>query len=214
MRHTQLADQKGFTIIELMIATSVLSVILVMVSVMMIGVGKLYNKGINLSRVQGNVRAINSEISQQIQLSNATPHPGADDSSTQPSYTFKSLCIGPTRYSYVLNHQIGSTVVSPQLKHVLWRDKDDGTCKPRDLTSSSPSGDGTELIAPNSSLTAFDVQLQPSSYKVTVGVAYGDDGPEGLINFAGINSRCKGGTGDEYCATAYLSTDVVQRVPL
>ncbi len=65
--------QKGFTIIELMIATAVLSTILVMVTVVMVNIGSLYYKGINQARVQDDVRSIADEIIKNIQLNDQPP---------------------------------------------------------------------------------------------------------------------------------------------
>ena len=40
-------DKSGFTILELMIAISILSIILLLSTYVLMGVGKLYSKGVN-----------------------------------------------------------------------------------------------------------------------------------------------------------------------
>ncbi len=66
-RHQPLkANQQAFTIIELMIATTVVSVILLMVSIIMINIGGLYYKGFSQARTQDNLRSISDEVARQL----------------------------------------------------------------------------------------------------------------------------------------------------
>ena len=194
-------NQKAFTIVELMIATTILSTILILVTVMMVGIGNLFYKGVNQARVQDDVRTISDDVSQHLQLSDSPPLASVSGDGTGV------YCIGDTRYTYVLNQQIGSA--NP---HVLWRDSNPtpGSCAATDgfLNNTTPSPDGTELIAPNSRLTYFNISLS-SPYTISIGVAYGDDD---LLNLAGLNTTCKGSIGDEFCSTATLTTTVVQRI--
>ncbi len=198
-------NQQGFTIIELMIATAVFSVILVMMTVMMIGIGKLYFKGINQARVQNNVRSVTDELAQKLKLLDSPPAPIAGVPTTMAYY-----CLGTTRYTFRLNTKIGTGAN----KHILWRDTvADGACAislpnlNADPASADPAG--TELIAPNSRLTYFDVS-PTSPYIISVGVAYGDDDLLPTVP-AGLDTRCNGAAGQEYCAVASLTTTVVQR---
>lgn len=203
-------SEKGFTIVELMIATSILSTILVLSTVMMINIGRLYYKGINQSRVQANVRNIVDDLTQQLRLYTVQPTPGlTDPPKIVGSVSMRALCVGSTRYTYVLNTQIG---VGPgKVRHVLWRDKPNGGCtEPADMTQGVPpdGSEGIELMGPDSRLTWFGVS-PISPYEVTVGVAYGDDD---LLNLNGLNTRCRQSSANQFCATATLSTTVVKRL--
>jgi prepilin-type N-terminal cleavage/methylation domain-containing protein len=244
-------NQNGFTIIELMIATSVLSVILVLVTILMMSIGNLYYKGVNQARTQDNVRSISDELGQQLQLSSQPP---AESDSAASTNKFSDLvvhayCVGTTRYSYVTGVAVDTTFAGgdghplpgDNLRHVLWRDTipSGAECVAADLTASTPKdksgngANGTELIAPRSRLTQFCIgTIDPtnhlcttntdSPYSIEVGVAYGDydllkdAGPPSFsdlaknLNFP--NALCKGGTGDRFCATAYLHTTVVKRL--
>ncbi|HET7060454.1 MAG TPA: type II secretion system protein [Candidatus Saccharimonadales bacterium] len=198
--------QAGFTIIELMIATAVLSTILVLVTVVMVNIGSLYYKGINQAKVQDNVRSINDEIDRYVQLSDQAPTDPVDG----PNGTHM-ICVGPARYAYILGVQIGhpapKTPPDPTTVYhqVLWRDTNpvQGSCStkidPNDphspqisLVSTSLAHDdaqnnGTELITDNSRLTEFSITAgSPST--VTVGVAYGDD--DLLCNPTALPSSC------------------------
>lgn len=234
--------QKGFTIIELMIATSVLATILVTVSIIMISIGNLYYKGINQARVQDGTRSIADEISQRLQLSGLPPkQPAAPDPNGTNAY-----CIGTTRYTYVIGVQIGTNgpgAPSPSpipFQHVLWRDtiQSADTCQVATLTAANPSQgsdvgnsdakDGSELMVPNSRLINFSITPLSSPYTLALGIAYGDDdllcspsvpascatttAMTALSNYTHGDLLCKGNAGDQFCSTSDLSTTVVQRL--
>lgn len=215
-KRVSLKRSDGFTIVELMIATAVLATMLVMVTVLMINVGNLYYKGINQARVQGSVRNVVDEVAQQLQLSNSfAPAPPDVGLPNQQAY-----CIGTVRFTFITNVQIGHP--NP---HILWRDNNPspGSCSmvnlmDANLETTDQANHGTELIPPNSTLTAFCIGTLAgatctpdtvSPYTVSVGVAYGD---HDLLNLNGINSVCRGDKGNQFCATANLSTVATQRL--
>jgi prepilin-type N-terminal cleavage/methylation domain-containing protein len=203
-------NQEGFTIVELMIATTVLSTLLVLVTIIMMSIGSLFYKGVNQSRVQDSVRGIADDVSKNIQLNGDPPKAQSAPLNTPLSgVTVYAYCVGEVRYSYIKDHQIGSDFTGKgQVPHVLWRDTKSGpTCDPVDLTGSVSSG--SELIAPNSRLTAFSISTFNPPYSVTVAQAYGDSD---LLNPAGLNTTCKDTKGDQFCATASLQTVVGQRL--
>lgn len=228
-------EQRGFTIIELMIATTVVSVILVMVSVIMINIGGLYFKGISQTAAQNTVRSISDEITQQLQFSDSMPEPSA---SPAPDGV-RSWCIGTTRYTYIIGKQIGTDTA-----HVLWRDKVASSSCPSitatgSLNVATPAlpgstGGGVELIGPRSMLTDFTI-ITPSPYRVTINIALGDSdqlcdiGTTDDCNDKSISThiwnptaptgqiRCKGNVGagnsGKFCGTANLTTTAVRRLP-
>lgn len=203
-------DSRGFTIVELMIATSVLSVILLLVTGMMISIGNLFYKGVNQARIQDNVRSISDEITEQLKYSGSEPvqPPAINETFSSHTFSVQVLCVGGTRYTYVLGVQIGTS--SGQLPHVLWRDAAASPCAQADLTQNSPTAKGAELIAPNSRLANLVVSKTGSPYTVDTTVAYGDDD---LLS--GPNSTtplCKGNTGDQFCAVASLHTLATRRL--
>jgi prepilin-type N-terminal cleavage/methylation domain-containing protein len=208
-RPTSPAGQHGFTIIELLIATAVFSTILVLASGMMINIGKMYYKGINQSRIQYAVRTITDEVAAQLQLAdNVIP--------AAPLAGVEAICIANTRYTYIENRQLrNGPLDADHSPHVLWRDKNPtpNSCAPVAGFPTSPAAglNGVELMAPNSTLTEFIV-AGTSPYTITIAAAYGDTGPTGVINLAGVNSRCKSGAGNQFCSTAHLTTAVARRI--
>jgi prepilin-type N-terminal cleavage/methylation domain-containing protein len=207
--------QAGFTIVELMIATTVLAVILLLVTVMMTNIGNLYYRGVNQSRLQDDVRTVTGQISQNLELNDEIVSSANVANAYGTTTTMYAYCVGDTRYSYVLNLQIGTG--SAQSKHVLWRDSYTKACAPIDLALAQPESgtnagtNGIELVAPNSLLTAFSISSS-SPFTISMGMAYGTTGTNGVLNLTGISSTCKNGKGDDFCATASLTTTVVQRI--
>lgn len=218
-RHS--TGQKGFTIVELMIATTVLSVILILSTVMITSIGNLYYKGVNQSRIQDDVRLITDDVTQHLQLSDQTvmigiaPYPGDASSKLQ------SVCAGGARYTYVIGKKLGTSS-----KHVLWRDNSTD-CTPVNLTLTTPSVGGSELMSPNSRL--MDFTISPTSpYSVSVAAAFGDDdllcSPSVSGSCSGspilsasdyVNHKdiiCRGGAGGQFCSTANLVTTASRRL--
>jgi len=202
-------SERGFTIIELMIATSILSTILVLTTAMMINIGNLYYKGVSQSRIQQNARSITEDISQHLELNGGNVISTGPGSSTAP----QAYCIGTVRYNYILGRQIGSDASKNQVAHVLWRDNvPSGDCSAltlAQLNSSTPTDGGTELILSNSRLTAFTITPLTTPYTLSIGVAYGDSD---LLTGSGLNTLCQGGIGQQFCATAHLTVTVAQRL--
>lgn len=150
-RHT---NEKGFTIVELMIALSVLSTILVMSSIIMIQIGALYSKGVNSASLQNASRNITADISQTLQFSGEEPFttsncgisPGPPlttcyaTSQNFGGTTVYAYCVGATRYSYVLNKEHGNDqATGVDTPHVLWRDTmgNSSNCLPVNMTNNA-----------------------------------------------------------------------------
>jgi prepilin-type N-terminal cleavage/methylation domain-containing protein len=207
----------GFTIVELMIATTIVSIILVTVTTVMIGIQRLYYKGVNQEQVQNNVRAVTDQVTQEIQFSGGTSVIPASQSFG--SYTVKANCIGSVRYLYIIGLEVGTDI-----KHALWRDTTPQTgCNPPaiglpDIGSITNLNDGGfEYIPSGSRLTDFEINANindSTSYDIYVSIAVGTIDQLNLNPGANndYNATCKGITGDQYCATARLQTEVQQRL--
>jgi prepilin-type N-terminal cleavage/methylation domain-containing protein len=240
IRHT--IKEEGFTIVELMIALSVLSVILVTVTLILLQIGVLYSKGVNAADLQNATRTVVADISGQLQFSGKVPlgctvtsvtcyanthdYLNGVDNTTETVYTY---CISNTRYSYVLNRELGtdsSTTPTNQVTaHVLWRDTlttDASTCPVPDIVNGShlndaPSkGDGYEMVGNHMRLTRFKIAQTTSSsgiYNVDVWTAFGDNdlvkpdpaGPAG-------RSICASGAGTQFCSVSAITTQLTGRV--
>jgi prepilin-type N-terminal cleavage/methylation domain-containing protein len=224
MKHTRTTanSQAGFTIIELMIATVILSTMLLVVTVLMINIGNLYYKGVSQARVQDSVRNVADDVTQQLKFGTLLDAGSWTETSGSTNFTENAYCIGSTRYTYIIGYQIGTGTdfgTTPQVPHVLWRDTNPtpGSCT-NQLNLFGSLGSGTEMIAPNSRLTSFSITASAtlsSTYTVTVGEAYGSKdllNPDPPIDSPPTFVTCKGITGDRFCATSHLTTIVSKRI--
>lgn len=206
---------KGFTIVELMIATSIFGVILIVAASGVIAVGRMYYKGITSSRTQEVARSVIETVSRTIQFTGQPMSTGGSFPGTQ------SICFGRDRYTYTIDEKI----VDPPpdvigLKHDIRTDLD--VCAPLEPDDSA----GTELLPGGTRLLDFQITPTDSSnltYRINVKVAYGDNDllthyPPNADDAASPTASsatglCRGGiAGSHFCSVSELETVVSKRV--
>lgn len=208
-------DTNGFTLVELMIAVTVFSVLLLLSAASLTQISRLYYKGVIVTKTHNVNRNIIDDISQAFQFSSGNLGTGGPTGNG-----IRSICVGNIRYSYVINKQINSVN-----KHSLWRDKvaSSGSCTPlnfyddAELENSISSGEGVELLEPGIRLKAISITGNddiPEIKNVSVEVIYGEDD---LIDFNDSAKTqpldCKGDvTGSQWCSFSRLFTQVFSRV--
>jgi prepilin-type N-terminal cleavage/methylation domain-containing protein len=209
--------QHGFTIVELLVSMAVFSVVLMVVTIGIVQVSRVYYKGVTEANTQNVARNIMDTVAQAIQFSggsvlatNPTPTPGT-------SYAF---CINNQEFSYRLGFKmVDGTLGANQTNHALVQRTVSGC----DATGQDLSGSisGRELLAPNMRLANLVVEPAGDNlYRVQVRVVYGDDdllySPTGLqpaTNGATAkDASCRGEQGRQFCAVSELSTVVISRV--
>lgn len=216
-------QQDGFTLLELMIATIIFSIILMATATMLLQVGRMYYKGVIVNRTQETTRTITDTVSQQLQF-------GADRVSFGPDTPYgsgtpviiRSVCIGTQRYSYAINGQVkssapeGQRTAKHEMQHGLWRDtiSSGDACTPLNLTNANPGGtNGKELLSQNMRLTSFSINEDCNTKDVctfTIGVIYGDD--DLLVPDADNPTGCGNVAGSQWCAASNLKTQVFKRL--
>jgi prepilin-type N-terminal cleavage/methylation domain-containing protein len=221
----------GFTIIELMIALSVLATILVMATVILIQIGALYSKGVNAADLQNAARNIQDDVASAIRFGGYAP---ASGSATEGSLQIYAVCIGNTRYSFIKGAELGydsGTSPPATTDHVIWRDtmNQSTSCIPiggqsglgsgsfiqpsAPVDSFDPSGNGYEMAPLHTRLTQFSVTeenpIGSGIYNIVVWMEYGDSD---LLNLAASPPTCKGSTGQQFCAVSTLSTTAARRL--
>lgn len=134
-------SEQGFTIVELMIALSVLSVLLIMSTVLLMQISKMYSKGVNMANIQNADRNIVNDISSALEFGDDYGTPGSSTANIGgTSVTIYSRCFGTTRYSYIIGYQVvnnpDATQNPPQSYHAMWKDTmaNPGQCYPLDIT--------------------------------------------------------------------------------
>lgn len=223
-------DQTGFTLIELMIAAAVFSLVLLAAGTALVQVSRMYYRGVITSRTQGATRTTMDDIARTIQFTGGSIITTAPVSQGSPTgVSVQATCIGDTRYTYALNTQVNDDIEPGQydsstnrMKHALWLDKAQGTnCATQipDLTQVKPSEEGRELLDQHMRLTLFSVKPAEETagvnnnglWHVDIGIAYGDSD---ILNFEdNVATSCKGvQIGAQWCAVSALSTNVYKRV--
>jgi len=212
-------NQQGFTIIELMIATAVFSMVLLIATVAVIMVTNSYVKGDIQSETQDTTRSVLMTLAQDVQFNTASSvNTGVYDGS---QYGF--FCIGNDVYAYQLNKEIGNSTIYHALLEFS------GSC-PSNLAQfmtayapdlSGPSGGGNsahELLANNLRLEQLSVTHSSSgseAYTITVSVAYGNAGSSIVATPAssGYTYSCPPESlGGQFCADSSLTTTVTPRI--
>jgi prepilin-type N-terminal cleavage/methylation domain-containing protein len=200
-------QQKGFTIVELMIATLVFSTVLLVVTIGIIQITRVYYKGLNEAATQDTVRSITDTIGQAIQFGGGevTPTDARADKST------KSFCIGNTQYTYTSGMQLvdGPPDAGKSETNRVLLTRTLAGCNAASPNATS----GRELLSPKMRLAELAVKQdtnEPDLYKVTVRVAFGDD--DLLNNPNSAKPSCKSTAGSQFCSVSELTTTVVKRI--
>jgi prepilin-type N-terminal cleavage/methylation domain-containing protein len=201
MSHNQLKHlgQKGFTIIELLIATLIFTLVLILVTTGVLQFTRQYYKGVISSNTQSTARGIIDDITRTIQfnsgslylLKSTTLTPN-NDPSAQPL----GFCIGETkRFSFKINAQVteGSAFASQhQSNHGLITDGVSGcsTATPAldvtnptiltnpDIQTGRTLQNAREHLGQRMRLSKFKIEPVANmfnTYTVTVRIIYGDD---------------------------------------
>ncbi len=206
-------DTRGFTLIELMIATAVFSVILMISLAGFIQIGRMYYRGLSATRTQEVTRAVIDDVSREIQFgASKVEQPDAN-----------TICIGSKRYTFDLHKRIVDTPSNGHEANNALRKDSQGANQ--NGCAIGAGGGATELLGENMRLAKFSVtpvaQSNDRLWNVTVKVVFGED--DLLDGFQQVDSDpygdssnvvCKGGTflGGQFCATAEISTVVYRRL--
>ncbi len=204
----------GFTIIELMVATVVFSMVLLICTYGVIHVGNDYYKGITEARTQDNARAVMDRISQDIQFS------GGTIKVYEPVGDLGGFCVGSHLYSFLINKQLkptGGPYAPREAGHVMIvqnvADCDSST--PINVASvANLTGSQEELISPNVRIQPYDGAThqnliwtdQPTLYNIGIKLVYG---PDDVLD--GTQTQCQAGSSGRFCAVSTLLSSVQRR---
>ena len=201
-------NQSGFTILELMIATMIFSVILLLCTYGVIQIGNTFYKGGVLVRTQNANRRAMDAISTSVQYGgedlSGLPIAGL---SGQPLTTGDGVfCVGKVRFMYSIGTRVtGST-------HGLVVDNEGTGCP---LAATNDPSDDKELLGEGMRITRFSLQSvgppvlgpdQTETIAITLAVAYGDD------DALDADGLCRGGPDSRFCANSDFTTTVQRRL--
>lgn len=105
-------DHKGFTLIELMLAMTFISVLLMAIAMTVIQISNIYSRGLTLKEVNQAGRSLASELQRSV-ATNASfsVNPAAIDTKYIKSGFGGRLCLG--QYSYIWNYGQTLTMTTP-----------------------------------------------------------------------------------------------------
>lgn len=195
-------QQAGFTIVELMIATTVFSLILLIITFGVIYFTRNYYNGVYTSATQNAARDITNTVSNVIRFGTGDvelyawpPGPTAGDDAY--------FCAG----GYVFVAELG-VKYSSLTDGMYMQPMPSGCSVPLTTTGRQ------QLLGENMRITYMSLSLDSVNgvYTFDIGIAYGDN--DLLVPNTGIGDavRCATEAGSEFCATARHSATVQQRV--
>ncbi len=216
--------QRGFTIVELMVATIVFSVIMLVAAGAVVRFTTNFQRSVTATNTQNTARSIIDSVSQTVQFA------GGDVPTPLTAGGKKGWCVGYTRYSYVLGKQLTGEVSGTTTRYALVGDSTGTGCfgEAQDVSSAATPG-GQELLGTNMRLSKFNItEKDPLTglWEISVRVVYGDDDllcttAAGNCNNATVltpsqlespDLQCKGEKGNQYCAISELTTTVQRRL--
>lgn len=228
------ASFRGFTIVELLIATSVFSLVLLGALAGFLQIGHLFYKGVSSTNTQSVANQIIQDISGNFQTNGSFSRipaagtqvmPVGDQGNSDPNYAY--YCVGDTRYTYNINHMLdvsASTNYSAPgsggnfglLKDVLPGSSGCATPCTTDTSVSCPAGavrfkNPVEMLGDKMRLTEFEIAPVSSGsnfYNVTLVVAYGED--DALANKDNPDTiGCDSSSGiQQYCSVSRMDTSL------
>lgn len=213
MKVKKINNQQGFTIVELIIATSIFSVMMLMSTTGLIYIGRTYYKGLISAKTQEATRSIVEEITREAQFSaynTISPPDAGNYGPTASSVATEAICIGDMRYTKVVgqsNTKMGATDnPGTTLRHLLWVDKitiPSAPCEALPFNSAT----SRDLLSQNMRLTDFRIQpVPPGRYNISITIYYGDN------DLVDANGFCVGSnSGGQFCARSSLETVATRR---
>lgn len=212
----------GFTITELMIATTVFAVVLVIAQTMFVQIGHLFYRGVSITNTQDVANHIFQDINGNFQ--NATGFQSYRNSSAG-GYDY--YCIGHTRYTYRIDNQVhtdqAATHSATTGNFGIVKDTLHGTgdecappCDDVSPTCDNPLNNPVELLGDKMRVEQFNI-IQPVStsnlYNVKIVIAYGDTNALTYRTAGDLSTvSCQGDHNNNFCAVSQINTAVYRGI--
>jgi prepilin-type N-terminal cleavage/methylation domain-containing protein len=220
------SDNKGFTLVELMIASVVFSLVLLVLTAGIIEIGRVYYKGVVSARTQETVRSVIDDIGRAVQFAGGNV---IQTGSMPNNVNVRGFCVNNRRYSYVPSVQLST---AGQRKFVADRVAGgcDSSTRPmsQGQMNNAATNPGQELLGNGMRIVALGLTQNasdPSLYDITVRIAYGDDsvlcspsaGDCGSLgnstNLTNTDLQCKNNrSSSQFCFVSEIKTTVTKRI--
>jgi prepilin-type N-terminal cleavage/methylation domain-containing protein len=210
-------NSKGFTLIELMIATTVFSVVLLLAMSGFFQIGRIFYKGVSITQTQDVANQIGIDVNASVE--------GAPKISPLTDYKgMQYICVGKSRYTLDVNRRIDinntTALTTGQIGMVKDTMSSDSSCAPPCLPTPSVCAAGElrwskpiELLGDNMRVESFAVTPQGAVsgdyYSVDLILSYGDDD---LLTYTTPGDRktaqCKSSKGQQFCAVGRYNASI------
>ncbi|HSX18180.1 MAG TPA: prepilin-type N-terminal cleavage/methylation domain-containing protein [Candidatus Saccharimonadales bacterium] len=211
-------NTKGFTLPELLIATAIFAVVVLVALTSFLTIGRLFYKGVTITQSQDALRSIMSDVTNGIQRAKN----GEVTITASCGVNCTYYCISGTRYTALLGPVTGTQTNRPMTPagFSLLKDTPSSCPAPFPFTAAGSIyqlNEATELLGNGVWLRQFGI-ANPSTdfYNVVLAIAYGErsnffpDPP----STAYPSFLCKGGStiGTAFCSTNQTSTSVIRGI--
>lgn len=200
--------QSGFTIIELLVATLVFSVTLIVLTFGLLQIGRIFYKGLSSTRSQEATRSVIDDVTQTLRFNGGS-------FASAISGGLKSYCIGTRRYTYDTSMKMNQG--TPATRVLVVDDIGGGACTvPADY--SDPAARRVQLVGEKMRIGEFTITEAGKFYTIKLQIGYGDDDLfEGVTLPADTTPdsplKCKDSRdGGQYCSVSTLETAVQKRL--
>jgi type II secretory pathway pseudopilin PulG len=204
--------QKAFTTVELLIATAVFSLVLVVAIFGFLQIGQIFYKGVTVTRTQDTAEDAINNLAADVRfagvVAQSSPQPAGNGSS-------QYFCAGNHRYTFTP----GQMLVQDNDASTFALIRDDlnvsGSCAPPFGPGSVPLNNPTELLGERMRVSVFSVSRLAGAqvsdmYTLRIRIAYGDNT---VLQNTGdsnpANDTCDSSLStSQYCHVADLTTTV------
>ncbi len=216
MNSRKKTSQKGFTLLELLIATAVFSLVLIVFLSALVRISQMFYKGVNLSNTQEATRNAMQTIADDMKFYDV-----------QPKDLGGYFCIGNHRYSYVKGVQVGSGDANDYgiVREIVTK------CKPP-VGAEAVKPDAEKLLDPGMQLNNFVIEgLTGNAARIQMLVVFygsdkavftsnkstaaGTNDPNDLATYdayQATDAQCTGlPSSSQFCATADYQTTILQK---
>lgn len=218
----------GFTTVELLIASAIFSLVLLIALAGFLQIGRLFYKGVAKTDTQDTAQQILNDVSSSLQTAvNVSPNTSGNG--------YNYYCVGSTRYTFNIDKQIDKSA-TPNYTNAgkgnfgLVKDTlpGDTACAPPCVQGGTPACSSgfaafhnpQELLGDRMRLSSFGINQStvynsPDLFNVSVMVTYGSNDVIAYKNSSNPSTvYCQGGSGNQFCAISLLNTSTLRGLHL
>lgn len=207
------SNSAGFTIIELIFATLIFSLVMVVILVSVFQIARIYYKGVSISSTNEAARTTVEDIANDVRFANL-----ADTTNFNSGY----FCVGSHRYSFTKFVKVTNDDINRNLPTGIRQDVVNSGCPNPNILMSGT--DAKQLLGPDMQLN--NLVFNCANGACTVGVHIIFYGADDLVFRSNLNpthgpaaalkdpdATCSGNLqSSQFCAAVDLQTKVLQRL--